>query len=88
MLRHRLPRAWGAARGHLQQLPGHGAGHPARGGPAGAGVAPDEPCQPQPCCDSVKAVQGLTLFSPLSFFLLKEVYVFVSVVYTHTYMCV
>lgn len=39
--------------GDLQEPPGHGAGHPAQGGPPGAGPGPGASralCQPQPFC--------------------------------------
>lgn len=37
---------WSPLLGDLQKLPGHRPGHPALGGPAGAGVGPDAPRSP------------------------------------------
>lgn len=36
-------RLWGLLLGELQKPPGHGPGHPALGGPAGAGAVPEGP---------------------------------------------
>lgn len=47
-------RLWSLLLEGLQKLPGHGAGHPALGGPDGSRGL----CQPQPCCDSVICIHS------------------------------